>query len=330
MNLQKYDSMMAVYTIVAKGEEYLKVKLASIDSIKPLEEQKRRRVADNFMSVCLNKGDNYAMNFRTALQLITNDSIYYTHLLKDSIEHAIHIQSKEELEMFSYKYWLPNSLLKEIEPIVMGKKRQALAIELRYPYGRVRDSLLQENAEMAWAKMKHKMIRAGQYRLANNRFAYTMAYKKVLKLSEEQLDSLAYKNYQLDLLAYQYNLIDPWNKYEGETYVKFHLERILRSGQYDTLLRLESNPRAVINAKKNWEEIKKAGLASTEDSALVCNQLFGYHLAYTSINRRYSGNNELQRRLQQQAAERKPAVLKRLEATMKLNEYETNTVNTSQ
>lgn len=321
--LQRYDSLMTIYKVAAKGEDYLNRMLKSIDSIKPMENQKKHNISEHFTWLCLRRGDNYLMNFRTALQMTTNERTYFDLLAGDSAEHELQKKDKVELNGLAYKYALPDSILKKIEPIVASKNRSIYDIELRYPYGQVRDSLLREIQELSWFDIKRILIRAGRYRLGNSRFVYAMAYKNVLKLSEAQLDSLAHRNYQLDIQAYQYSLVDPWGENHGSAFVQFQLQKILRPGQYDTLLQLESSPKAIIETKKNWEQLKRLRLVSEKDSLSVVHELFNYHLTVISIGRRYAGNTPVLQRLTKQASDMKPPLLRKLEAAIKASGYET-------
>jgi hypothetical protein len=324
--IDRYDSLSNIYETAAVGEAYLEKNIQLLEAWKPLEEKEKTVLRNTFLNACLKHGNNYYSNFHLALQFATNKKEYFDLLYKDSIRQEVLAKSKKELQHITAKYGLPESMSRKLSDIVQDKNRIELDLLLQLPYSAKRDSLLRENEEQHWAAIKKTMIRNGYYRLSNSRLVYAMRYEKALKLSPEQMDSLANKNYSLDMAIYQYSLMDPWNEYDATPFTCYQLEHILSPGQYDSLLYFESRPKALANTKRDWRELQKYGLATANDSATVYNELFIYHLNFQATIRRYTQDDAARQKFMKKVIDKKPQALKRLEAIIKMNEYDTATV----
>lgn len=321
--INRYDSISAVYKVAAAGEEFLDAKIKLLDAVLPLNETDKKSIRNNYLHLCLKQGADYSKNFQTALQHSVHNKAYFDILYRDSIDQVISDKSKKELHDITFKYGLPVSVANKLLAIIKDKNNAEVELEVSMPYGIKRDSLQRENYETHWAAMKKVLIRDGYYRLSNSRFVYAMRYEKLLKLSPAQMDSLAFKNYQMDIAAYKYSLIDPWEKYDETFFTTYQLERILGAGQYDTLLQIESRPKALSKSKNDWHSLQQSGLSGDYDSASTHKQLYAYHLVNSIIARRYANNASLSKKLMNEAIQRKPLVLKKLEAISKMNEYDT-------
>ncbi|RXK86053.1 hypothetical protein [Filimonas effusa] len=325
--LNHYDSLSAIYKTAAVGQLWLEQKLKELDAISPLGEKEKQLIEDQFLALCLKKGGGYDRNFKAALQFASGKKEYFNLLYRDSIRQLAEVRGEKELQDMSYKYGLPELLVRKIRPLVLEKCRKDQEYQSRMPYGRQRDSLEKDNSERSWAAIKQVLIRAGYFRLGDSRYTAAMRYQKALALTNEQMDSLAAFNYQLDISTYIYSLIDPWIKLDASVMVGMKLEKLLRPGQYDTLLKIESHPHALTATQKDWSNLKKYNMVTEQDSAAVFTTVFFYHLSQTVVQRRYLHNPTLARQIGQRLIDSKPAILRKLDAAIKMNEYNNVSMN---
>jgi hypothetical protein len=319
--LSRFDSIYNDYMVAVKGEPYFKQQVDRLTAIKPLTEKEFTILRNNYLNGCLKKGDNYYKNFHTALLFASDNKDYYQLLYKDSIENEVAKKSKQELNDLLYKYGLHDTLLRKIDPILADKTRKITELEATMVFNSTRDSLIRNVEASAWAQVKKIMIRAGYYRLSNSRFVNAMRYEKILNLSSAQLDSLAEKNYRLDILEYVTKSIDPWNEYDPKYFTNANMEKIFTPGQYDTLLKIESRPLAMSNTYRDWNALKNYKLTEGLDSATTSLSIFTYHMSNLILTRRYEHDKVTLNRLMKANAAYKPAALVKLEAIMKQEDW---------
>lgn len=319
--LSRYDSLYNAYTVALKGESYFKDQVSLLSTVKPLTETEVTLLRRYYLDACKKKGDDYHKNFNTALQYIPSNKDYYKLLYKDSIESEAITRSKKELSGLVYKYGLHDSLQRKIYPILLDNARKEAELETTMIFNRTRDSLQRDLEAKTWALVKKTMIRAGYYRISNSRFVNAMRFERPLQLSGAQLDSLAEKNYQLDMLAHYFETNYPWKEFNPKYFTSANMEKIFTPGQYDSLLKLESGPVAMNNTYTDWLSLKTYKLTEGLDSASTFKSLFAYNMSRELLSKRYENDRATLNRLMKANESYKPLVLSKLEAIQKQEEW---------
>ena len=265
----------------------------------------------------MKRGDAFHKNFNAAMQFCISDSIYYKTLYQDSINNVAKKQSEIELDNYVFKYNLNDAARNKIAPILYDKAKRNTWLDTRYAFNRKRDSLQTEINELSWAKIKKELIRLGNTQLSKSKFVTAISYKQILKLSEDQLDSLAEANLQSVMMLYNYAASTKGATLDNSFYVNETLIGILREGQYDSLLQIEVRPQAVANANENWKELAKYKLTNGLDSASVIQPIVNYQTTRLIIWERYKYDSKTYDNLTKMNRENKPEILKRLDVIKK-------------
>ncbi len=323
---QKHDSIISKYIITAQGESYFKNKISELEKIKQLSEKDKLELRKNYQNFCLKNGNNFHKNFNAAMQFTVSDAAYYKLLYQDSIDNIARLISNADIESYVYKYNLDALSKSKIAPILLDKANRTVWLETRYMFNRKRDSLQTEVNEISWAKIKKELIRIGYTSLGRSRFIDAIKYKRILQVSEIQIDSLVEENLRLDLLNYQFAAENNGAVADYSVYTSFMLRKVLNEGQYDTLLQLVVTPQALASAKQNWQELMKYKLTVGLDSAIAIKPIISYHLKRLIIWERYNADYKTYDKLMSVNRQNKPEILKRLDALKREDETETDKI----
>ncbi len=226
---------------------------------------------------------------------------------------------------YAYQYGVPDSVLQKIYPLLLEKAKEHAALDLQMPYSRARDSLHNKINTFSDIKIKRTLIRFGCFSLSDSRLAGVMRYKKMLALTEPQLDTIALKIQSKELGDYYYKLSYKAPRREQPSEDNPFLQKILTAGQFDSLLNIEAVAPASANASRDWWNLARLKLTDGVDSAAALVAIRNYHLACALLESRYYNDHKKYSLLLNNLQQNKPGILNQLEAALK-KEYETSPV----
>lgn len=318
-SLNVFDTLYQGNLIALKGQPYFNAALDKLKKLKPFNDKQLSALEENYRLQCYRRGDDFHNNFNAALKTVTTDSVYYKALYEDSIKNVASKQAKVEIKEYMYKYGLNPSEVLAIKPIVEDKVFKNIWNNTQYPFSRLRDSLQYDINEKSWLKVKNKLIRLGYTALGTSRFTNTIRHKKTLNLSDAQIDTLADLDLDYDLMIFSYKVNNNGAIPNYSQFERIMLSKVLREGQYDTLINNESMVQAIANAKSDWNEIRYYNLANEGDSSATLRALVNYHKNHLVLVERYYLEPERYKILIANSLQNKPSILKRLEEAKKAN-----------
>jgi len=154
--------------------------------------------------------------------------------------------------------------------------------------------------------------------LPQSQFTDVLKARKVLWLTNRQVDTLITDISQLERLRVTYKAQHPYSKYDAIPFEGKKILSVLNTVQYNVYLKEKNKESALVNEKKTWNRLKQYDMLTNVDSVQLSKDLIRYHLNILVANERFHNDDTPQNAEARTAAERnKPAILKQLDINVK-------------
>ena len=175
------------------------------------------------------------------------------------------VAARHELQTYQRKYKLTDECVKQLEPAIRDKHSHLAKIEAGYALsGGKRDSLESEVLRREDSLIQGALIRDGVL-VSSSQFVAALHFRKLLHLSEGQVDSLVAAGMHATYMRDSALRKDPFGSaLDIRQYEYYNLSTILSEKQYSDVLGIEFRPNALVQATHDWNDLEKRGLVNAE------------------------------------------------------------------
>jgi len=289
-----YDSLLGVYTSVAASSNYFSNMVYYLDSVSHIDSTQKSTLASAYYNNCLQfKNRAYADNFRNALTTVFNnvvDSPYYVTLYKNEIANTTQNATQLALATYVKRDKISNYTAQQISPLIQQRERVIAILNKIYPnYTAAKDSII-DTLTVSYQNQIDDLVMNGGSIINPSQISIAIKYATELGLSQDQINTLAIKQTELNNLISEFKRNNPESDYDSKVFESEVLSGVLNEEQYTQVLTLKFNATANTLANTDWNELIRLNLNSNYDIVPTKTALSNYHLAvliayYRNANR---------------------------------------------
>jgi len=309
-----YDSLMDQNKAHEAKIGYIKTKIDLLNQIKPLSNEQKKRISDIFMSKCKSADFSYGDAFIQALQNVIKDTIYYTNIYKADIKQKV----SEATNAYPLKNNLPMAILKDSRGIIYKYQYGLITIDYAYPgASKEKISLVEAINEYYKPRIDSTLVRTGYFTPVTI-FSSAIRQRKILKLTDNQVDQLNAKASELEKINKDYTLKNPDEVYNSDDFNHKNMMGILTENQYKIFIQLRLQKKTEKICADSWKEMIKYGLATKSDSVSTTKSLYFYNLQKLVTNDIYLDQPQVKASKLKDVEYFKPESIKQLEKAKRL------------
>jgi|GEM_PF-2244982 len=319
-DVRRWDSLIDRYVPAAAGGAYIRKKIAQLDRIRPLQQQQKTALQENFTRLCQQMPeDSYADDFNEAMHMVIVDTLYYARIYQDAIARKSLTSAKGIVRELEKKNKLTKDGVNSIFPIVAERERRLAVLQTAFTVDNAtRDSLYRSVNELYDSLIRIAMLRDGVSPTASQ-FTIAVRERKALGLSAAQVDALLANAAELEKMKDAAREKDPLGKFDSKPFETEHMLQIVSEDQYRSVLIVKNRSQARADAEADWQEMQQRNLAANLNKDSTLRQLNDYYLAKWVMYYRYGNDKIKQAANVKDVFEHMPHALRVLTSARKYN-----------
>ena len=310
----------AIYTKTDSiiNQAYVTKYFQQLDAIRRLPDSVKGRIAERYYKLGWGRDMPRAERMQMALRSSVADTTIYGSLYRYDIQRQANLMAQAETRQYA-RYRPTRECYDELVQLIDKKNYQLVLISESYSQlPAKRDSLIFRTCAFFDSLTDRALNRDGAL-LNASYFSAAIKFKKLLKLTEPQLDSLLDKGLALTKLKDSVWRLSPLAPFDSKDYENQHISRILTEEQLATLLTFKYQRDAEANAANDWKDLEKRGLTREMDPKKVMQQLVSYYIQLKSASTMYAYDLEKQTAYYRNIRDNIPRPLKILQYARKNN-----------
>ncbi|NII29261.1 hypothetical protein HB364_29550 [Pseudoflavitalea sp. X16] len=292
--------------------------LRQLDAIKKLPDTVKGKIAERFARLGRGRELTRAERMEAALRSFVADTAIYARLYKNEIQRQARLLTQAEVRQYA-KYKPSKECHDELIRLADQKNYElALTSETYSQWPAKRDSIFYQTCHLYDSLIERSLYKDGALINASY-FSAAVRMRKLLKLTNTQVDSLLDKGLTLNRLRDSVWRISPLAPFDSKDYENQHISRILTEDQLALLLTFKYQHDAETNALNDWKDLEKRGLTRDMNKEVVVRQLTSYYIQLKSTSSMYAYDLEKQTAYSRNIRDNMPKALKILQYARKNN-----------
>jgi hypothetical protein len=278
-----YDSVLNLYTHAASGYQFAAARLHFLDSIMPIDSNKKNNVFSKYYDICISHPNrSFADNFKDAFSQFFNaamDTPYYVALYPNHINYTTQNAVATAIANYVQRDNLSTNALQQLMEPLYQRERVTTIINLMHPnYTIAKDSLL-DTLTFVYQKAINQIIGSSGSLVNPSQIDIALHYAEELAIEPVKISELQNALSGLHNNIEQYKQQNPMGEYDSKAFESQALSSILSPEQYTQVLTTKYLNIATNMANRMWLYMVQKNRIEGLSEAETKTELTNYYLA---------------------------------------------------